>query len=191
SFELSHFLSWPIAASLAALAVPLNIALFTNNEGSATMAVVLASSAFTSLALLGTGILQGIGDSKRAAVIILIGCFVKCGTNVLFISWYGLIGAGISTLVTYAFITWMNHVAIRRRMSLVFWNRKMFVYFFASVLMGVGLFFISPTWGRMASLVYVAIATIGGGLFYIGIVLALGGATLQELRQWLNQKKKG
>ncbi|WP_461200861.1 putative polysaccharide biosynthesis protein [Anoxybacillus sp. TBDG-1] len=191
SFDLSHFLSWPIAAGLAGLTVPLNIALFTNNEGSATMAVVLASSAFTSLALLGTGILQGIGESKRAATIILIGCFVKWGTNILFISWYGLIGAGISTFVTYAFITWMNHVAIRRRMSLVFWNRKIIVYFFASLLMGASLFFISPTWGRMASLVYAAIATIGGGLFYFGVVLALGGVTLQELRQWLNQKKKG
>lgn len=191
SFELSHFLSWPIAAGLAGLTVPLNIALFTNHEGSLTMAIVLASSVFTSLALLGTGILQGIGESKRAAVIIVIGCVVKWGTNILFISWYGLIGAGISTLVTYAFITWMNHVAIRRHISLSFWNRKVIVYVFASLVMGIGLFLISPTWGRMASLVYVAIATIGGGLFYVGIALALGGVTLQELRQWLNQTKKG
>lgn len=180
-----------MAAGLAALTVPLNVALFTNDEGSATMAVVLASSIFTSLALLGTGILQGIGESKRAAFIILIGCLVKWGTNILFISWYGLIGAGISTFVTYAFITWMNHVAIRRHISLSFWNRKVIVYVFASLVMGIGLFLISPTWGRMASLVYVAIATIGGGLFYIGIALALGGVTLQELRQWLNQTKKG
>lgn len=191
SFRLSHFLSWLMAAGLAALTVPLNVALFTNDEGSATMAVVLASSIFTSLALLGTGILQGIGESKRAAFIILIGCLVKWGTNILFISWYGLIGAGISTFVTYAFITWMNHVAIRRHISLSFWNRKVIVYVFASLVMGIGLFLISPTWGRMASLVYVAIATIGGGLFYIGIALALGGVTLQELRQWLNQTKKG
>ncbi len=53
-----------MAAGLAGLTVPLNIALFTNNEGSVTMAVVLASSVFTSLALLGTGILQGIGESN-------------------------------------------------------------------------------------------------------------------------------
>ncbi|KFZ42305.1 polysaccharide biosynthesis protein [Anoxybacillus flavithermus] len=191
SFELSHFLSWPIAAGLAAVTVPLNIALFTNNEGSLTMAVVLASSVFTSFALLGTGILQGIGQSKRAAGIILIGCFVKWGTNMLFISWYGLVGAGMSTLVTYAFITWANHVAIRQRMTLSFWNRKAIIYLFASLVMGVSVFFISPTWGRMASLGYVVIATIGGGLFYVGIVIALGGVTIQEFRQWFNQTKKG
>ncbi|AKS39567.1 polysaccharide biosynthesis/transport protein [Anoxybacillus gonensis] len=191
SFELSHFLSWPMAAGLAGLTVPLNIALFTNHEGSLTMAVVLASSVFTSLALLGTGILQGIGESKRAAVIILIGCIVKWGTNILFVSIYGLIGAGISTVFTYAFITWANHVAIRRRISLPFWSRKVVVYVAASVMMGVGLFFISPTWGRLASFGYVTAATVAGGLFYLGVVLALGGVTLQQFRQWLNQTKKG
>ncbi len=116
---------------------------------------------------------------------------MKWGTNALFVSLYGLIGAGISTLITYGFITWANHMAIRRRVSLAFWSRKVVVYVAASVMMGVGLFFISPTWGRLASLGYVTAATVAGGLFYLGVVLALGGVTLQQFRQWLNQTKKG
>lgn len=52
---------------LLALTLPLNLALYTNIEGSAMLAIINASAVFTSLTLVSTGILQGMNLTKLAA----------------------------------------------------------------------------------------------------------------------------
>ena len=75
--ELAHVLTTPITIWLMALAVPLNVGLFTDAKGSGMLAILIGSSYFTSLMVLSIGILQGINRSKQAAWIVVGASFVK------------------------------------------------------------------------------------------------------------------
>ncbi|SEH44370.1 Membrane protein involved in the export of O-antigen and teichoic acid [Halobacillus karajensis] len=111
---LTHLLSWPIAALLIGLAVPLNIALFTNTEGSLMIAITGFSSIFISLTLVGTAILQGMNAPRLAAGIILIGALMKAGSNALLVPHYGIEGAAAASGLTYFVIMVLNSFVIMK-----------------------------------------------------------------------------
>ncbi|MGX1901851.1 putative polysaccharide biosynthesis protein [Thermolongibacillus altinsuensis] len=193
SYEWNHFISWPIAFGAAALTVPINIALFTNAEGSAVMAIVLFSSGFTSLALLSTGILQGMNESKKAAAFILVGCAVKFAMNVLFVSLYGIMGAAISTLLVYALLFILNTYSIRKSVFFSLRMRSVATLAFCATVMALVIacplaFVHAQQWGRFASLMYVAAATLIGAGVYVGLALWLGAVNMDKFRSMVRKK---
>jgi len=121
---MSHLISWPAAFGLFALTVPLNIALFTNTEGSYVLAIIGISSVFTSLAILGTGILQGMNLAKHAAYIVVGAVILKVVTNILFIKQLGLVGAAYSTFLIYIVIFFINSYVLKRRTTFTMWSKK-------------------------------------------------------------------
>ena len=154
--RLTHLVSWPAALGLFALTLPLNLSLFTNLEGSGVLSVIGISAVFTSLTILGTGILQGMNLEKQAAYIILAGVIVKIITNIVFIKTFGLIGAGYSTLFVYIFIFALNTYFIWKTIPFKIWNRNVSVMVLSSIIMGaiIGiptLFFQIDEWSRNKS----------------------------------------
>ncbi|MYL49386.1 oligosaccharide flippase family protein [Halobacillus litoralis] len=110
----THVLSWPAAVLLFILAVPINIALFTNTEGSLMLSITGFSSVFISMTLVGTAILQGMNASRLAATIILFGTLFKAIANAVLVPFYSIEGAAAATLITYLFIVVINNKMIRR-----------------------------------------------------------------------------
>ena len=164
--------------------VTLNLA-----EGSyKLLALINLSSVFTSLTLLGTGILQGINAAKLAAYIIVFGVVVKIIANVSMISAYGLDGAAYATLLVYVLIFIANTLFIFRRIKFTFLNCAILKMILASIIMAaiVGI----PTlmmdvadWSRLAALGYCALGAIVGALVYFVILLATKAINKEDLRK--------
>lgn len=176
AYRITHFVSWPAAIGLLALTLPLNQALFTNLEGSSMLAIINFSSVFTSLTILGTGILQGIDLFRAAALIILSGVVLKTITNISFIHFLGLDGAALSTLFVYIFLFVMNTMYIYRHHRFKLLSRETVTIIFSSLTMGVmiglpALMIDFEHWNRTHSLLYVGIAILLGVILYLGQLL--------------------
>ncbi|WP_181346839.1 polysaccharide biosynthesis protein [Thalassobacillus sp. CUG 92003] len=187
--RLTHLISWPAAAGLFALAIPLNVALFTNAEGSLVIAILGASSVFTSLTIVSTGVLQGIDFAKQAAWIILGGVVIKAGLNLWLVVEMGIAGAGLATLLVYMLLAAGNGVYLLRQIRFRIIESAHLKTIASSLIMGavVGLptlYFSMAHWSRGASFLYVAGAMIVGAILYSGslyIMKAIDRQTLQQL----------
>lgn len=184
--RMTHLISWPAAVGLFALTLPLNIALFTNLEGSDVLSVIGLSAVFTSLSILGTGILQGMNMAKQGAYIITGAVVVKIITNILFVKAFGLIGAGYSTLFVYVLIFAINTYFIWKYAPFRVWNKSITNMVIASLVMGavIGLptlTFQMESWSRTTALAYSAVAIGIGALIYFVLLILTKVIMLDEI----------
>lgn len=184
--RMTHLISWPAALGLFALTLPLNLALFKNLEGSGVLSIIGLSAVFTSLSILGTGILQGMNLAKQAAYIIVAGVIVKVITNMAFIQMFGLIGAGYSTLFVYVVIFAINTYFIWKSLRYKVWEKSISSMVLSSIVMGavIGiptLFFQIETWSRTIALAYSLLAMFIGAAIYFVLLLLTRAISLQEL----------
>lgn len=184
--KMTHLISWPAAFGLFALTLPLNVALYTNAEGSSMMAILNISAGFTALTILGTGALQGVSLARVGAYIVLGAVVVKVFTNVLFVQWFGLDGAAWSTLLVYALIFVTNSIVIYRAVPYKAVSGPIVKIVVASTVMAavVGL----PTlyldvaeWSRLVALGYALIAMGVGAVVYFGLLFGLKAISLDDL----------
>ncbi|MBM7551691.1 putative polysaccharide biosynthesis protein [Thalassobacillus pellis] len=169
--RITHILSWPAAFGLLALTLPINLALFTDLEGSLVLAIIGFSSVFTSLTVLGTGILQGMNLALQAALIIIGGVVLKTFVNISLIQLFGLTGAALSTLFVYFILYVINSYFIFTKMEHRVSKKETSVIIVSSILMGlcVGLptlTFDIASWTRIEAFSYVAVAALIGGCLY-------------------------
>lgn len=178
TFFLTYLLSVPAAVGLVVLTLPINLGLFTDLQGSTVLAIVSFSSLFTSLTVLGTGVLQGINKARLGAWIIVIGVVIKLFLNLLLVNLYGLEGAAISTAAIYIILFLLNAIAIRRYTGFSYFPKKTGTIIFASLVMGaaIGL----PSYllnveelSRLAALLYVGAAVAVGGIIYFVLLLVM------------------
>lgn len=188
TYRMTHLITWPAAMGLLAITFPLNLALYTNVEGSSMLAITSASAVFTSLTLVSTGVLQGMNLARLGAFIIVGGVLLKIVLNIFFIQLYGLDGAAWSTLVVYLVVFIVNTVFLLRaiRFTAINWNTLKIIL--SSIIMGavVGL----PTllldvasWGRLLALGYVFVAMAVGGVVYFGLLWLTGAIHPEDLRK--------
>ncbi|UTW68502.1 polysaccharide biosynthesis C-terminal domain-containing protein [Anaerobacillus sp. HL2] len=122
------------------------------------MLIISFSALFTSLAVLTTGILQGMNRSNTAAVIVVISAVLKIIFNIIFVGIYGLLGAAISTLLTYIILTVLNYWMIYKKPCRLVINREITVWIF-SLVMGeliISIYvFNVENWTRLEALLYV------------------------------------
>jgi len=136
SHKMTHVLSWPIGVGLFVLAGALNVALFENAQGTLILAIIHLSSIFTSLCILGTGILQGVNKATQGALIIICGVVIKALLNLLGVKWFGLTGAAFATLIVYMVLFIVNTMAIRRVAPFKVINAPIIKMIMASLIMG-------------------------------------------------------
>jgi O-antigen/teichoic acid export membrane protein len=195
AFYMANLIAWPAAFGLLALTLPMNIGLFSDLEGSTMLAIIGFSSVFTSLTVLGTGILQGINLAKQAALIILIGIVVKTFSNIFLVHLFGLDGAAISTLVVYILLFIVNIILIYRNIHFSFWKDwKVVKMIIASIVMAIiigapTLFFQVAEWSRLQAVLYVAGAILVGAIIYFGMLLV--GKVIDKESLKLRIRKRG
>ncbi|MEW9502279.1 putative polysaccharide biosynthesis protein [Jeotgalibacillus marinus] len=176
TYFLTDVISWPAAIGLVALTYPINFALFTNLEGSNVLAIISFSSLFTSLTVLGTGILQGMNKAKLAAWIIIGGVLSKLFLNIILVNVYGLIGAAISTAIVYLLLFIINTYFIWKHSKFNYFSKKIATVLVSSMIMGVLIGFPSlvvnvEELSRTVALIYVGALIIGGVIIYFSLLL--------------------
>ncbi|WP_176720506.1 putative polysaccharide biosynthesis protein [Desulfuribacillus stibiiarsenatis] len=108
ALRLTVIVGLPAAFGLAVLAKPLNLALFNEVIGSDVIMVLSFATIFSTLEITSSGILQGIGESKLPAKNLFVGFIFKVALNLLLISYIGIMGAAIATIVAYFIALYLN-----------------------------------------------------------------------------------
>lgn len=143
SFFLITIFSLPAAVVFTILAEPINVALFTNSEGTPIVAIILAGSVLASLSVLGTGILQSLQKAKLAALLVIFAVVAKIFLNLLLIPQYGLIAASATTVMVYFLLFALNSYFIWRQIEVRF-PVKLYVCMFVSAVLSGG-----ATWAAL------------------------------------------
>lgn len=183
--SLMHVLTAPLTIWLIALAVPLNVGLFTDAKGSSMLAVMIGSSYFTSVMVLSIGVLQGINRSAQAAWIVIGASFVKCLLNIVLTKKFGIDGAAYSTLIIYVLICIVNHLYIRKYLSYSVHIGRFFIVIGVSCILGLGLYELSTiidvTSSRIIALLYSGVALAIAIILYAVCALKLNWISKKQI----------
>ncbi|MCF8566274.1 polysaccharide biosynthesis protein [Alicyclobacillus tolerans] len=188
------FMTFPVAAALLLLAVPIDLVLFGKTEGAPIISSVSFMGIFSGLELVSTYMLQGLGKMYRPVRNMFIGIFVKVVLNVVLILPFGIMGAAIATTIGYLFSSTLNVLAVKKygRVQFSVW-RLAAPSLLASVVLGVslalcnyaayhtGVYIIhSAFWLRAWQLLW----SIGiGAVVYIVASIRLKAVSANELRR--------
>ena len=182
----THLISWPTAVGMFALTIPINLALFKDLEGSNILSIISLSAVFTSLSILGTGILQGINRAGQAARIIIFTVILKIIFNMILIHWFGLLGAAYSTLFVYIVIFIVNTYFIWKRSKFDIWEIKNVSIILSSIIMGIvvgipTLFIDFIEWNRFIIFLYLLLSILIGAVSYIILLLMTKAINKEEI----------
>ncbi|MFD2611543.1 putative polysaccharide biosynthesis protein [Paenibacillus gansuensis] len=114
AMRMTWLLTLPAAAGLAVLAVPINVMLYTNAEGSATMALLALTAVFSSLNIISGALLQGAGAVKAPAVHLFAAAAAKIGLNLALIPFFGIDGAAAAAVLAFALAAALNLRALAK-----------------------------------------------------------------------------
>jgi PST family polysaccharide transporter len=115
SLKASAVVGAGASAGLICILKPVNIMLFQNSEGTDALQIFSLSILFASLALTSTAVFQGLGMPVIPAVAVLIGTCAKLVFNVLFIPEFGIKGAALATVLSFASVAGLNFVFLRKK----------------------------------------------------------------------------
>ena len=187
SMTFTHFIAWPAAAGLFALTVPINFSMFGDFQENALLAVVHASALLTALAVLTTGVLQGMNRLKISAGIVAVASVLKVFLNIVLIESMGLIGVAWSTVIVYLFITVLNIAAMRRTVVFKAVQRSHIVFAVSAVVMAA-VVSLPQLWvdlyafSRGMMTVYLGGMILLGAVVYLALVVGLRAFTKEEIK---------
>lgn len=109
-----------LAASvgLAVLAEPINIALYGDNAGSATMRLLAFTAASGTLSVITAALLQGLGEVRAPALHLLAAALLKAALNLLLIPQQGIAGAAAAGVAAYLLAAALNMRRLRQAAGL-------------------------------------------------------------------------
>lgn len=126
ALRMTFLFGLPASIGLAIIAAPANILLYTNDKGSAVIAVLALTTVFSTLGVTSAGILQGLGLVMLPARNLLFGVVVKFVLNVLFIGPFGIMGAAVATVAAYAVSTGLNLLSLFKRIEFdISWRKQL------------------------------------------------------------------
>lgn len=108
------FMTFPVAAALLVLGLPIDQMLFGSTKGAIIISSVSFMSIFSSLELISTYMLQGIDKMYRPVRNMFIGVGIKFILNVLLILPFHIVGAAIATTIGYLFSATLNVLAVKK-----------------------------------------------------------------------------
>lgn len=196
------------AASLGLLVIikPTNIMLFTNADASEALMVISIAILFSSISITSAAIMQGLGQSFRAAVHVIIGIFVKLLLNLLLLPFFSIAGSSVATVISFATITFLNMMYLQKCSNIPFLKkREVRVLLFSGLIMGSTLVFYNFFMShfilerfsisiRFGSSIQAVTSVLLGGVTYLFIIGKKQLFTDQELSylpqgekiKWLN-----
>ncbi|MBO1004717.1 putative polysaccharide biosynthesis protein [Pseudogracilibacillus auburnensis] len=118
ALKISIVVGFGAAVGLANIMKPTNIMLFENADGSLVLAVLAFSILFSSISIVTTGILQGLGHFFAPVKYILVGILIKSLGNYFLVPLLGTLGAAISTIIGLLIITILLVAKVNKRVQL-------------------------------------------------------------------------
>ncbi|GAX88659.1 putative polysaccharide biosynthesis protein [Effusibacillus lacus] len=193
AMRMTVLIALPSSIGLLLLARPIDIMLFKDDSGTATIMAISFATLFSSVQLTTSAILQGMGYVYLPVRNLLVGGGCKFGFNLLLVPVWGIEGAAISTVLSFFVSALLNMWDIYRRSGIVF-DLRLLVWrpFVASFLMGIAsyvvlreglpVFLESELSERLAFACFTLTAIGVAGLVYGLALLASGSLTKDDIR---------
>lgn len=193
--ELSLRLTWWIAsAAMVGLIItvkPINVMFYTNDDGSAAMAILSLTIVFSAVQIVSTSILQGLGHAKLPALYLAAAAAVKVIFNLLLVPRWGIEGAALSAVITFFVAAALNMQAVFKYVQVrLNWNNYVLKPAAALGLMACSLWLIltiAPAvmssfalHARLEQTMIALTAVAAGAIVYIISGLHLGLISAQE-----------
>jgi PST family polysaccharide transporter len=188
-------ISFPTAVLLLVLSQAINESIFGSTTGSAIISTVSFMSIFSSLELISTYILQGLGKMYRPVRNMFIGVAIKLIFNfVLILTFHSVIGAALATTIGYLCSSALNIMAVRKYSQTYFSVRRIakpfigasvltaIVLFLVNWLLHVGLMHLFTHGERIGYIIQFIVASLIGGVFYLYFILRSGTLRSDELQ---------
>lgn len=200
AMKITFAIGFAASLGLASIISPTNIMLFKNNDGSDVLAILAISILFSSLSITTASILQGLGETAKPALFVVLGGCLKLLLNYMLMPHFGMKGAAIATIIALFFIALCNsawlihmlHESLIERRTVI----GVIIGGFSMVVM-LNLFFhicgefglqISEAHRGRAALEALIGAVLGGGL-YIFLIMKLDVFTKQEFESVMKKEK--
>lgn len=106
------------AIGLAILAGPINVSLFSDDSGTAAMAIIAIAAAGGTLQAVSSALLQGLGDMRSPAVNLAAAAVLKLALNAALVPAHGIRGAAAAMAAAYAAAALLNALSLRQRVRL-------------------------------------------------------------------------
>ncbi|MBG9799250.1 putative polysaccharide biosynthesis protein [Brevibacillus laterosporus] len=193
AIRLTFLLGAAATIGLAILAKPINIMLFGDENGTLALAINAFAILFSTLGIVSSGILQGMGKVNLPPKYLLIGVLVKFAANLILLPLLGIAGAAIGTVLAYLVSTVLNLRAIGRLTQVTQQDKQKYGRsVLAVVMMGIivavvafGLMAVLPAAIGKGRLLYtiVSLASVGSGVLVYGIsLIKFGGVTRDDIQ---------
>lgn len=118
SLKINLFVGLAASVGLMCVMKSTNVMLFEDANGTGTLAILGYAILFGSMAMATATILQGIGRMWLPVLHVFVGAIIKVIGNILFVPLLGVAGAAVATILSLAFITALNYLAIVRHTGL-------------------------------------------------------------------------
>lgn len=188
SLNISVVIGLGAAIGLALIIRPTNIMLFSNADGSNVLFVLALSIFFSTINIVITAILQGMGHFFTPVKYILFGLLFKMICNYALVPIFGTLGAAIATLLGLAIIAFLLCKKLNDRFQLI----KQLIHLIPKLLVAVlsmiilvklwllflSIFDLDHRWGQsMVALTSV----VFGGLIYLWVIIRTKVLSAEEM----------
>ncbi len=149
--------------------------------------IILAiATIFNSIASLLQTILLLLKKTRFINRITLISAITNIILNIIFVYYFGIIGAAISTLITFLMFTILSLVYTHKEYKFDFMPASIIKFMVAAIIMGIILFFFSTS----INIFYLISQILVGAAVYFIILILLRAISRQEIRFFLSIYKK-
>ncbi|MEK3888945.1 putative polysaccharide biosynthesis protein [Bacillus sp. FSL K6-3431] len=189
AIKLSMIIGAGAAAGLANIIRPTNVMLFETASGSDALTILSVSIFFSSIILVCSGVLQGLGHVFTPSKYILIGLVFKWACNYFFIPIFGMMGAALATVCGLAIIAFLLVQKLHKRVDILPVIKLILPHLiFAVVLMTASLqiwqivLAVTGYSGRIYNTFLAFSGVTIGAIVYLAVIIRKGLLTEEEMR---------
>ncbi|MFH5186698.1 oligosaccharide flippase family protein [Paenibacillus sp. TAB 01] len=102
SLRMTWLIGLAASVGMAVLAEPMNVMFYKSTEGSLAMAVLAFTALFSTLNIVASSVLQGLGAVKAPALYLLAAAALKIAANAALVPRWGIDGAAAAAVAAYA-----------------------------------------------------------------------------------------
>jgi O-antigen/teichoic acid export membrane protein len=169
------------AIGLISIIKPTNVMLFENDKGHTVLTILCIVIFLASVIITITSIFQGLGHTIFPAILVIICFLLKYWLNIIFIPYFGTIGAAISSLLALLTILGIAMIRLRKILNGSLIEKRFYVvitiaglFMMASLRLYVGfieLISYDIDLGRLMATFQALSAVLIGGLVYVILVI--------------------
>ncbi len=149
--------------------------------GATTMQVLIVGIIFLTIFAINSSIFWAIGKPAIATKILLQGALINFVLNLFFIPWIGMLGAAITSLITYFYVFIMSVVRLRKFIKVRIPWKNWLKTFISGIIMIIAMFLLKELIIANAYVEAVIIAGIGG-LVYAALILLMKVIDVAEIK---------